>query len=138
METKIIVCFFNIKNTESTGGSTATEYIPTQGFEDIKTAIDEGWTLDKHFKNTGIIQLNDVIVYHLVKLTEEEKQKLSLQSETEPNVTDLISVNLEEVNSKLKDGYELLDRDHIYAKTAILIKHEKPKPTLEPHSDNPL
>lgn len=120
METKVVIAYLDCDLCE--GDSTV--YLPKH-FDEVAILLKEGWQLDTRI-HRGIITLDMAVVYHLVKYTEEEKQQLT---PFEPSITSVISVPIEEVDSKLKDGYEIKE---LYAKTATLIKYQKSQQEVVP------
>jgi hypothetical protein len=139
METKIICgC---IKHDLCEGDSD----VPTpMNFEEVSKALQDGWELDSSFgSGKGTIALENAIVYHLIKLTPEERSKLFSESkpmtefdeirERLKNVADLILVVAEEVSKKIREeGYTYFHKDNIYAKSAWLIKLKDSQPQDQP------
>ncbi len=85
----------------------------------VTLRLKEGWILDPELKT---IRLDDSVVYHLIKYSEEEMTVL--QEQTEERIASIKSVNIEEADEYLKQGYEIKDT---YAKTVTIIKKEVKK-----------
>jgi len=67
-----------------------------------------------------VLRLENSVVYHLLWLTEKEKLERE-KAEAEAEIVGIKSVDINEADTYLKQGYELKDT---YAKTVTLIKKE--------------
>jgi hypothetical protein len=102
--------------------------------------LSAGWQLDRNVHN-GVVPLQNVAIYHLIKYTAEELKALQearAQAQEEKKsfslkAASLISVPLADVDAKLKDGYEIIP-DKIYAKDAVLVKWLSPEAAKQPPS----
>lgn len=97
------------------------------GFDRMTKSLQDGWEQDNRFGNKGIIVLENAVVYHLIRYTPEEKKQLQLEQAKSiglPEIIDFESVDNTLVGDKLRCnlGWIILDKDHIYAKSTILIK----------------
>lgn len=90
-------------------------------FDEVNNLLNTGYELNTEVENTGIINTEDSVVYHLKKLSPEEKQ-IQNELSAESKITSVKSVPLESVDEHLADGYEIHE---LYAKTATLVKRTK-------------
>lgn len=88
----------------------------------LEMYLNEGYEFHPH---KSVVTTDDAILIMLVKYTPEEKAQFVEKPDIESvNVESLIDVPLSEVDTKLKEGYEVIP-DKIYAKSAVLIKKRK-------------
>ena len=87
-------------------------------FEDVNNLFKDGWNLNPNLKNP-LVTLESAIVYHLAKLTEAELEVLAAK---EPKITSVKSIDINEADQYLQQGYEVHD---FFAKTVTIIKRQK-------------
>ena len=88
------------------------------GFQQLIDSLNDDWVLDPIF-NSKPIRLENTIVYHLIKYSEEEEiQRL----QTGPKAVSIKKVPHNEADELLKQGYVLKDT---YAKDVVLVKYEE-------------
>jgi len=85
--------------------------------EVVRAIETDGYTIDPDLK---IVRLENAAIYHLVKYSEEELQ--AQEVEEEQRIMSIKSVNIEDADELLDQGYEVKDT---YAKTVTVIKKEK-------------
>lgn len=97
-----------------------------EDLEKLTKTFDDGWVLDPTMYQSGgraqPLRLDNAIVYHLVKYTEEdieELQKAIAEANPQENIVDVISANFDEVKDKIKEGYVV---HQIYQKNVVLKK----------------
>lgn len=84
--------------------------------KDLNELIEKGWKPEKTYScDKGYLVL-------LALAEESDQEALEKKPGEYEDVTSQIIVPTEEVDAKLADGYRLIDKDHIWAKTTALIK----------------
>jgi len=91
----------------------------TTNMESVNRELNNGWILDPLF-NSKPIRLENAVIYHLAKFTEEELMELQ-EEPVESEIVSVRSVGLDGVDELLKEGYTV---HALYAKNAVLVKKE--------------
>lgn len=107
-----------------------TSYAQSENQNNAKaliSALDNGWVLDPMFSSKPI-RLDNAVVYHLVKYTEEERAALkkleeeALLPEKERRVIDRVkSSDQEEIRTLLQQGWVIINE---WAKETLLYRYE--------------
>jgi len=92
-------------------------------YSDVNERFEDGWILDPAIYDGRPLRLDNAVVYHLVKYTEEEREQLE-QQPIEYKVISIRNVPTNDADELIQQGYEIADR---YAKTVTLIKTEAVK-----------
>jgi len=82
-------------------------------------ALSDGYILDPMF-NSKPLRLENSVIYHIAKFTEEELAELEKEP-VESKIVSVRSVELDGVDELLKEGYTV---HALYAKNAVLTKKE--------------
>ena len=81
----------------------------------VNEQMQKGWILNPEIYAGKPLRLDNAVVYHIVKYTEEEMVELNKKEE----IVSVKSVDLNDVDALLKEGYTVKE---LYAKNAVLIK----------------
>ncbi len=111
MEYKIVMCTTDA--THVTSNSIDTRFI------EVAKLFSEGWVLNPELKP---YTTDNAVIYHLIKYTLEELEQMKTEAEQTLKLVSVKSVDINEVDPYLAEGYEVKD---FYAKTVTLIKKNK-------------
>ena len=93
--------------------------ITQKDYDEVAQLLGQDWILDNQISEGQPVGLEDGVVYHLVKFTEEELETLAREKELEPQTQSVKKVPYDQVDEMLKKGYEIKDT---YATHAIMVK----------------
>lgn len=90
-------------------------------FDEVNEHFEKGWVLNPSVYDGKPCRLENAIVYHLVRYSEEEKAQLEKEGigPGEPKIIDVKGVSFPEVEDLIAKGFEV---HQIYSKNVVLTK----------------
>ncbi|MBA7646859.1 hypothetical protein ES703_54625 [subsurface metagenome] len=88
-------------------------------YDQVVQLLDDGWILDPNIYKGAPMRLEEAIVYHLIKFSQDELAAKAKEKTLEPQIVDIKKVPHDEVEALVKQGYKV---ETIYAKDVVLVK----------------
>ena len=93
-------------------------------YDEVVKLLADGWILDPNIYKATPMRLEAMVVYHLVKFSEEELAARAREKDLEPQIQSMVKVPYAEVDALLEQGYTIKDS---YAKDVVMVKTGAPK-----------
>jgi hypothetical protein len=87
----------------------------------VNELFETGWVLNPNINNGKPIRLEGAVVYHLVFYHSEDLEAMKQNNNGKPQIVELHSVPIGEVNTWLVKGFEV---EQTFAKNVTVVKRE--------------